>query len=505
MTLSIFRSLDLRYGARGDDLTRREALRAGVAAGAALLLSGMAAGRPARARADGAKRVVVIGGGLAGLSCAYELRAAGYEVNVLEARDRVGGRVLTFSKSFGNEFIPGRTVEGGGELIGTNHPLWCAYAEKFKFEKLMIEEKEGVAWPVVIDGVRLGDAAANTLWDSMQAALNRMNSQAAKVDADAPWLSDRAKELDELTVQAWIDGLDADAMTKRAVWIDQCANNGVEPSRASFLGQLACVKGGGLEKYWKETEAWRCKGGNGQLARTFAEELGPKRVATNVAAVKVEFKGEAMRVTCRDGRWLDCDDVVLATTPNLWGMVQCDPPLPLMLRPQMGRNVKYLARMKTRFWEADKTSPEAMSDGPAQLTWDATAGQAGDSDPCLTVFSGGSAAGSCLGFGKLDRDREYAGLLSKMYPKWKEQFVEGRFMDWPRDPHTQASYSFPAPGQVTSHGPQMAAGAMEKNGVPRLHFAGEHACYKFVGYMEGALQSGVGVARRLALRDGAAK
>jgi monoamine oxidase len=69
-------------------------------------------------------------------------------------------------------------------------------------------------------------------------------------------------------------------------------------------------------------------------------------------------------------------------------------------------------------------------------------------------------------------------------------------MAWPDEPWTLAGYSFPAPGQVTTVGPLLA------KGLGRLHFAGEHACYKFVGYMEGALSSGAAVAMKLAARDG---
>ena len=65
-------------------------------------------------------------------------------------------------------------------------------------------------------------------------------------------------------------------------------------------------------------------------------------------------------------------------------------------------------------------------------------------------------------------------------------------MDWPGDPHTGAGYSFPAPGQVTTLIPRLRAG------IGRLHFAGEHTSTKFVGYMEGGLDSGVAVARKLA-------
>jgi hypothetical protein len=69
-------------------------------------------------------------------------------------------------------------------------------------------------------------------------------------------------------------------------------------------------------------------------------------------------------------------------------------------------------------------------------------------------------------------------------------------MDWPRDPWTNAGYSFPAPGQVTTVGP-----AMHK-GLGKIHFAGEHTSYAFVGYMEGGLNSGASLARRIAARDG---
>ena len=70
-------------------------------------------------------------------------------------------------------------------------------------------------------------------------------------------------------------------------------------------------------------------------------------------------------------------------------------------------------------------------------------------------------------------------------------------MDWPSTPWTLAGYSNPVLGEVTTVGPLLYAGVEN-----RLHFAGEYTCYKFVGYMEGALNSGVSIARRLAVRDG---
>lgn len=500
MSGSLYATLNRRFGTPVDAMTRRRMMQATLAVGAGLLLSGPAGAmtrrlaRPSGTSAGGGKRVVVIGAGFAGLACAFELRAAGYDVTVVEARPRVGGRVLSF-----NDFIAGRNVEGGGELIGSNHPTWVAYKEKFDLEFLDISEDKDITFPIVIDGKRLDDKAAEELWDQMSAALSQMDALAKDINADAPWESKDAEALDKRTVQSWIDSLDVDDMTKKAVTINQTSDNGVEPRSASLLGMLAAVKGGGLDKYWTETEVFRCKGGNQQLAFKLAEGIGSDRIVLGLPVSRVEAKGQAMVVTCKDGRTIECDDVVLTVPPSVWSKIEFQPVLPPSLRPQMGVNVKYLTHTKTKFWKKDKVSPDALGNGPVNMTWDSTDGQPGEENGCMVAFSGGPHAEQCLAFEKEKRDAEYAKVLSMFYPNWKEHFVKARFMDWPRDPLTMASYSFPAPGQVTTQGPMMA------RGQGRLHFAGEHTCYKFVGYMEGGLNSGVTVARRIALRDGAAK
>src|SRR4051812_2207727 len=118
------RSLFCRLHARfGEPIDRREMVRRSLAAAAGVLLSdrfGFAAPRAA------APRVVVIGAGLAGLAAAYELSRAGADVTVLEARNRVGGRVLSF-----RDLVPGAAMEGGAELIGTNHAIWLEYHKRF--------------------------------------------------------------------------------------------------------------------------------------------------------------------------------------------------------------------------------------------------------------------------------------------------------------------------------------------------------------------------------------
>ena len=98
-----------------------------------------------------------------------------------------------------------------------------------------------------------------------------------------------------------------------------------------------------------------------------------------------------------------------------------------------------------------------------------------------------------------ERQERYLDVLEQLYPGISRQLVTSQFVNWHNDPLARGSYSFPAPGQVMSIGPIL------EQGLGRLHFAGEHTCYAFSGFMEGALDSGAAVAKRLARRDGVVK
>ncbi|MFZ4574064.1 MAG: FAD-dependent oxidoreductase, partial [Phycisphaerales bacterium] len=352
MARSLIAQLASRYGTPRTSEDRRRFLQATLAASAGLLLSsGSALGYSPLAR-DSKKRVVVIGAGFAGLACAFELKAAGYDVTILEARDRVGGRVLSFNAANKNEFIKGRNIEGGAELIGSNHTAWVNYAEKFKLEWLDVTEDEGeVQMPVVIDGKALGDGEGAALWEEMETALNQMNKLAEPIDADAPWTAADAAKFDKMSTMDWINALEVSALVKRAMWINQTSDNGQDASKQSFLGQLTSVKGGQLEKYWTDSEVYRCKGGNDALARQLADGIGRDRITLGLPARSITLKGDKMVVEARDGRIIECDDVVLAVPPTMWKKLQMSPGLPAAMDPQMGLNAKYFANVKTRFWE----------------------------------------------------------------------------------------------------------------------------------------------------------
>ena len=489
MPRSVISQLRSRHGTPVSPVTRREFLQASAAAGTALLLSGP--GAFAKSTKPSGKSVIIIGAGFAGLAAAHELLAAGYQVTVLEARDRVSGRVVTF-----DNFVPGRWVEGGGELIGSNHPIWVAYAKKFGLDLIEIPESDASV-PVVLDGKLLTDEESEPLWEQVEKIQARITRDARPVVADKPWNTPNAKALDRRSVAEAFARIKAPELAMKLMTAENVADMGVTTDRQSYLGLLAQVKGGGLDKYWTDSEVYVCKGGNQSLARKLAEAIGAEHILLNTPVTDVTVADKQVVVTVRDGKTFTADDAILSVPPPVWSKINFDPAFPAALRPQMGSAVKYLMSLKNRFWLADKLSPDSESNGNVQYTWDGTAGQEGDAPAAMIGFSSGLGADAMRAIAPDMRNAAYAEELGKRYPNLAKAVVATRFMDWPATPWTLTGYSNPAPGQVTTVGPLLYAGIGD-----RLHFAGEHTCYKFVGYMEGALESGVTIARRLAVRDG---
>ena len=486
----IYRLLQRQFSQRPDAPHRRDVLKAALAAAGGLL-------SVERVRADerkpGLPRVVVVGAGFAGLACADELAAVGYRVTVVEARDRLGGRVVSL-----RDVVPGKIVEGGGELVGPNQPTWMAYAKRFG---LTFTE---MPWSPC-DAMRFGDEtltpdAARALWHDMRAALERLNADAARIDPFRPWDSPEAQRIDARSLDDWIAQLDVDPRCKELIAIQMTGINGLIPAWQSLLGILAIVRGGGLQKFWDETDTLHCVGGNQQLADKLAASitrvLGGDALRLSCPVHAIRRRGDTFIVALADGRSLEADDVVLTVPPSTWNKIAFDPPLPPQLTVPMAASAKFFAVYPRPIWREASRQPNAMSTGPIQLTWETTAGQGDAGAHALVAFAGGRAADECRSWPAAERDAHVRAELDRLYPGAAKSQTHTHFVDWIIDPWARGTYSFPAPGQVTSVGPLL------DRGHHRLHFAGEHTCYAFTGWMEGALSSGTRIAHRIAKRDG---
>jgi monoamine oxidase len=328
------------------------------------------------------------------------------------------------------------------------------------------------------------------------------------VDPFEPWTNRNAEALDAIPLARWIDEAKCGKRCKRAMSVMFYADNGVPTSAQSLLAVLAMVKGGGLDRYWTDTELFRCIGGNQQLAEHFKNSLNKGKdkpiVHLNSPVEKVERFESRIRLFIKDpitGRQAfdEADDVILAVPPSVWNTIKFDafPELAEKLAkpPQMGANVKYLMKFHRRFWRDFASSPTLSEDGPVDLTWETTETD-DDGDFVMVSFSGSIDAKECGAWSEGERKGKYVDAMRSPYPGIGEQIRDDRFMNWPEEKWTKASYYFPGLNEVTNWGPFWKAGYKDW-----LHFAGEHTSYAFMGYMEGALSSGYRLARSLAVRD----
>ena len=254
---NLYSILNRRYGKPRDGMTRREMLQRSLAARPALLLSDARRLRPGAAPASAS---IVIGGGFSGLAAAYELSSAGYDVTVLEARNRVGGRVITFSRPRARQERRRRRradrlePSGLGRLrqavqarrSSTSAKRGARGADRARRQAARPSEESEQLWEEMDEGVqhderRRGEGATPT---------SRGRRRTPRRSTSGRWPS-------------WIDGLSASPLCKLGASHahDDRPTTACVSEWQSYLGNLAMVKGGGLEKYWTDSEVYRCRAG----------------------------------------------------------------------------------------------------------------------------------------------------------------------------------------------------------------------------------------------------
>lgn len=504
---SLYRRLHRRFGRRlsGRERARRAAAhRARIARFLPLNLMT----HPIPPRAEGV-RVAVVGGGFAGLAAALALQNLQAVVTVFEARPALGGRVQTRGG-----LLPGRLLETGAELIGSNHPVWLDLAREFGMGMSVLTEddeyaEEGLALPVWMGGPggrRLTPTQVEALYRDMDRAAKAL-ARAASVITDPynPWAAPGAAALDAVSLRTWIHRFTTDPLLRAALELEYANDNVVPTADQSLLAVLAQIAGGGGDDFWDDTEVFRCSDGNAELATAMALRIAGGRPAGTIYIAEVvgdvSIAGTEVVVrSSRPGagpRTTRHDFVVLALPPSVWPALRIgNLPVPIPAI-QMGPAVKYLAETHRRFWVKHGDAPSGVSDDFGQV-WEGTDNQLGATRIALSVFAGGPWADAIRSAptpeGFVDP------RLSRLLPGYSG--TDGRvrmlaFANWPAEPFIRTGYCCPAPRQVTTL--QLR---MQDPIGGRIFFAGEHVSPPFFGFMEGALETGLAAAARIAVAAG---
>jgi monoamine oxidase len=256
--------------------------------------------------------VVVVGAGLAGLAAARDLTRAGADVLVLEARDRVGGRVEQVSVD------DSRPVQLGGEMIGQAH---TAYLELVEELGLTLDSTytslAGATTFDLVDGVHRSEDGFPFATPEERADYERVErlfgGLASTVDPADPWSHRDASALDDVSWATWLRSVDALPATVRAVEVGALALAAGSSERTSLLAELRKAAAVGDDGYYSE-DLWECfqvAEGSAEVALRMAAELGDRiRLSAIVTAISVSPGG--CRVRLLGGEQVAAEAVVCA-------------------------------------------------------------------------------------------------------------------------------------------------------------------------------------------------
>jgi len=481
------------------EITRRTLVGGAAAAGVGVLTAGVLDGAAEAATAGSLPSrvdVVVVGAGISGLVAARQVARSGRSVLVVDARDRVGGRVLNHRLGSGD------VIESGGAFVGPTQDHIIALAEELKVPTFLeyndgksVYNSSGPLGRQTYDGTVPPDPLILPDAAILQTQLNQW---ASEVDVAEPWKHERAKEWDSMTLGDYIraNSLNAEGIaTLIKCWTQP--GFGADPDQLSLLFVIHYVACSGNETnegtFERNSETKngaqerRFVGGSQLIPLRLAGQLG-SRVALNAAVTRIDQNSARAVVRTTRGS-VTCERVIVAAPPELARAIAWSPALParhaaLLARMNMGDLMKCDAVYSEPFWRKDGLNGFGISDhGAVRAAFDNS--PADGSPGVLLAFVGGSTwkqyglsslaarrKAVLKGFGEMFGDKA-------LHPV---DYVEH---DWTKERWTKGGpVAIMKPGTLTTYGQELRRPHL------RTHWAGTETSTYWNGYMDGAVRAG---------------
>ena len=474
-------------------MNRRRLIGGALAGTAAMLVPRAASGSqgPIEASVD----VAILGAGFSGLAAARAMKLAGRSFLVLEARDRVGGKVL--NQDIGN----GEITEAGATYIGPTQDRMASLAQEYRVPTYHTwDQGDSVA---IFGGQRSVGGYPPKLALEYHTLVTRLNAMSTGVPVDAPSAAHNAQEMDSQTLYSWLKDQNA---SSDVIEVFSSVSDlwGAEPRDVSLLFALYYIAAAGdkknpgtLERLLnidKGAQELRFEGGSQELAKRIAKSLGDSLILS-APVREIDWSGDRVTITA-DAHTVQAKKVIIAFAPALAARLQYEPKLPtrraqLLQRYPMGSLMKIEAVYDTPFWRKKGLSGVSSSwPGPVRSTFDNTplSGHPG----VIIGFVGGTHARRWSLRPKAERRAEvlanFADILGKEALNPSEYFA----FDWPSEEWSRGGpVGYVGPGVLHDYATTL------REPVGPIHWAGTETATFWNGYMEGAVQAGERAAREV--------
>jgi monoamine oxidase len=429
------------------------------------------------------------------------LQDAGVEVTVLEARDRVGGRVHTHR----HEFVSGQYGEGGAEWVSTTHHEVIQLAAELGVVLNAAHPANEDTW--LLDAA--GRIARYALWDKASQGQittdvarwrSACDALAAQLDPVDPAASAVAAGLDGKHAGSLMSELDLHSVARLIVGRMLRTEFMVNPTQISqaHLAWMRLLENEAGLGY----EAFRVARGSDSLTYGLAERVGDRiRLSSPVSAIRALGAGVSVtmnpgwRVPTANGfemqlgptETLGADAVIVAIPLPVLSRIYLDPPLPEGLVASYGIGGKVSVQFDKRAWQNVDSVGSVLSDRSYGEMWE-TSQADGAAEGVLTALLSSDDSATILNFP--DAADRVAKEMTRLFPDLAGLGGARSLSDWSNDPQSLGTYAAFAPGEMTRLLPLLRAD------YGRIVLAGEHTD-RFAGFMEGAIRSGLSAARRL--------
>lgn len=434
--------------------------------------------------------VIIVGAGLSGMIAARTVLAAGLQPLVLEADERVGGRILT------EEVVPGLPVELGAQWIGDTHHRMFALAEELGVQTYPQYDEGQTSYELVGSGV-LGENEFHNRFAGELAALEQvfttLDELAAEVPPHAPWLAPHAEEWDAITAADWYDAQGLAPVARTLLEICTVGILAVPTAEVSFLHLLFTIQTCGVTaELFAESEGGaqttRFVGGTSEIPNRLAALIS-EHILLKAPVLLIEHTADRVTVHCRGGLVATGRRVIVAISPTLASRIMYDPPLPgvrdqLTQRMPNGSAMKAFFIYDEPFWRAEGFNGQLISDvGPARMSNDTCL--PGDSHGVILMFLEGEQARDHITWSEADRREALTAELVRHYGSRAakpEYYVDGEWSDrqWTRGcynanlgPHVWTTY-----------------GSALSEPIGTIHWASTDTATFWSAYMEGAVEAG---------------